>query len=108
MQCEKMLCQILNTFENVHLKCTSGLGTLISDLWVRAGSVHDHFGTFHGTCFSTNSKFGPLRYMYYFGTCKQSTMSVHTTSVHCIDLFGTTTSVQCYIGTLGHASYVAR
>ena len=41
---------------------------------------------------------GPDRYM---------TISEHTTSVHCIDHFGTTTSVQCYIGTL-HASYVAR
>jgi len=34
-------------------------------------SVHDHFGTYHffGTCFSTNSEFGPLRYIYtWFGS----------------------------------------
>ena len=38
---------------------------------------------------------GPDRYM---------TISVHTTSVERIDHFGTTTSVQCYIGTLNLAS----
>jgi len=49
----------------------------------RASSVHDHFGAYHfGTGFSPNSKFGPLRYMHYFGTCKRSTTSVYTTSVH--------------------------
>jgi len=63
--------------------CTTGCHARPTWKRVRASSVHDHFGTYHfGTGFSPNSKFGPLRYMYYFGTCNRSTTSVYTTSVH--------------------------